>query len=260
MWKNINLEKVRSYLDAAPPAKTRLDGKNESKSFASGSGASEARIHAEATPSVTISRMCGAGGRTVASLLADFLQAHTLADRQWTVFDKNLIEKVLEDHHLSKRLAEYLPEGHKSFFAETIEKMRGLHPSTATMVKHISETIWNLAANGYVILVGRAANAITEKLDNVCHVRLVGSLENRIARVEKVYDLGRTEAREFIKSQDEGKRQYMKDYFNRDIEDPLLYHLTINTDDVSYESAARLIGEAVIAASNRPPPQKATAG
>jgi len=194
--------------------------------------------------------MCGAGGKTVASELANFLQSHTLAKRQWTIFDKELIEKVLEDHHLSRQIAEYFPEGHKSFFAETIEKMRGLHPPTPTMVKQSAETIWNLAASGHVILVGRAASAITEKLENVYHVRLVGSLQKRIARVEDVYELGRADARKFIKSQDAAKRHYMKRYFGRDIDDPLLYNMIINTDQISYEKAAWLIGHAVIIASH----------
>ena len=92
---------------------------------------------------------------------------------------------MLEDHQLSKRIAEFLPEDHKSLFAEMLEKMRGLHPPTTTVLKQTAETIWNLAESGHVILVGRAANVITGKLDNVFHVRLVGSLENRIARVEE---------------------------------------------------------------------------
>jgi len=38
----------------------------------------------------------------------------------------------------------------------------------------------------------------------------------------------------------------MKSYFNTDINDPLHYHLVINTSRVGYESAARMIGEAVL--------------
>ena len=38
----------------------------------------------------------------------------------------------------------------------------------------------------------------------------------------------------------------MARYFNREIDDPLLYHLVINTDLVPYEIAARMIGDAVL--------------
>jgi|ERR1017187_366828 cytidylate kinase len=248
MWKNINFQNCLSYIAGHVVAKGHV------KSHAAFNviihshdhAPPEDKIRPSARPSITISRMCGSGGRTVASELMEYLQSHTSADRRWTIFDKNLIEKVLEDHHLSKRLVEFLPEDRQSLFAEMVEKMRGLHPPTSTLVKQTVETVWNLAAGGYVILVGRAANVITERLDNVYHVRLVGSLENRIARVEEVYEMGRSDAREFIKAQDLAKRHYMKEYFGREIDDPMLYHMIINTDKMSYEKAARLIGDAVI--------------
>jgi len=246
MWKNINFGNCLSYISSFADSEAYVDRNDASKAAEDIYSASEGRIHPSARPSITISRMCGAGGRTVASELVEYLQPHTPAGRRWAIFDKNLIEKVLEDHHLSKRIAEFLPEDHKSRFAEMIEKMKGLHPPTATLVKQTAETIWNLAANGYVILVGRAANVITEKLDNVYHVRLVGSLASRIAQVEEVYELSRTDARDFVKSQDAAKRHYMKEYFGREIDDPMLYHIVINTDKISYRNAMRLIGDAVI--------------
>jgi cytidylate kinase len=38
----------------------------------------------------------------------------------------------------------------------------------------------------------------------------------------------------------------LKEYFNADINDPLLYHMIINTGPVNYDDAAKLIGEAVL--------------
>jgi cytidylate kinase len=189
--------------------------------------------------------MCGSGGRTVASKLVDYLKDYTPTDCHWTVFDRNLIEKVLEDHHLSKRIAQFLPENHKSALSDTLEELLDLHPPISTIVKQTAETIWNLAGMGYVILVGRGANVITQTLPNVFHVRLVGSLERRIERVEEVYELSRPDAREFIQRQETGKRRYLKEHFGKNIDDPLLYHLVINTDQISYEDTARLIANAV---------------
>ena len=184
--------------------------------------------------------ICGSGGRTVASKLAEWLQPHAPYGCHWTIFDQNLIKKVLEDHWESVRLAEFLPESSKSRVAEMIEKLRGKKLPAAKFVEQTVETIWQLAEGGHVILVGRGANVITAKLPNVFHVRLVGSLENRIARVEEVYDFDRHAALAYIKSQDDAKRLYLKEYFGRDIEDPELYHLIVNTDRISYGDAARV--------------------
>lgn len=226
MWKNINLEECLSHIDR----------QHDSRS----TGPPEKR------PSITISRMCGSGGRTVASKLAEYLEPHAPYGCHWTIFDRNLIKKVLEDHRQSVRLAEFLPESSKSLLADLMEKLRGKNPSTSKIVGQTVETIWQLAAGGHVILVGRAANVITAKLPNVFHVRLVGSLENRIERIEEVYDFDRRGALEYIRSQDEAKRLYLKEYFGQDIEDPQLYHLIVNTDRISYSDATKLIGDAVI--------------
>ena len=101
------------------------------------------------------------------------------------------------------------------------------------------------AEGGYVILVGRAANIITAGLKNVFHVRLVGSLERRIDRVEEVYEMDRKAATAYVKSQDNAKKLFLKEYFGRDIDDSKLYHLVVNTHRIPYEAAAQLIGDAV---------------
>ncbi|HVV72057.1 MAG TPA: hypothetical protein VHI52_11275, partial [Verrucomicrobiae bacterium] len=45
---------------------------------------------------------------------------------------------------------------------------------------------------------------------------------------------------------DLGRGRYLKKYFKESIDDPLLYHLVINTDLVSHEEAAEMIAEAVV--------------
>jgi cytidylate kinase len=226
MWKNIKLEDCLSHIH-----RQRDDHSADSS---------------EIRPAITISRMCGSGGRTVASKLAEYLEPHAPYGRHWTVFDRSLIKKVLEDHSESVRLAEFLTESRKPLLAEIMEKLRGRKSLSDTVAEQTVETIWQLAVGGHVILVGRGANVITAKLPNVFHVRLVGSLENRIERIEEVYDMDRHAALAFIKSQDEAKRSYLREYFGQDIENPQLYHLIVNTDRISYDHAAEFIADAVV--------------
>jgi cytidylate kinase len=54
------------------------------------------------------------------------------------------------------------------------------------------------------------------------------------------------EALAHIKKEDENRRQYLKSYFHADIDDPLLYHMIINTDLLTHEGAAYLIAESVV--------------
>jgi cytidylate kinase len=138
-----------------------------------------------------------------------------------------------------------MEEGHKSIARDTFEEWMGLHPSTWSIVQMTNATILRLAQLGNVILVGRGSTLITGRLKNVFHVLLVGSLEKRIQRVQEVYGLDRKNACSYVKKKDEGRRKYVKDNFNVDIDSPLLYHLTINTDMVSYHDAATLVGDEV---------------
>ncbi len=229
MWKNIGIEKCLSFINC----QLRPE---------SAGGPPRPAVR----PAVTISRMTGAGGRTVAAKLAEYLQVHAPGSCEWTVFDRNLMEKVLVDHHLPQRIAEYVPENHKSYLGDTLEELLGLHPSSWSLIQQTAETIWHLAHLGHVILVGRGATVITAKLPNVFHVRLVGSLEARLEQAQRVYHIDRAAALEMIKTEDRGRRRYLKEHFGKDVDDPLLYNLIVNTDRIPHNEAARLIGDAVV--------------
>jgi len=49
-----------------------------------------------------------------------------------------------------------------------------------------------------------------------------------------------------VQKEDRGRQRYLRKYFRADIDDPLIYHLVINTDRFSEDQAARLIAEAVL--------------
>lgn len=195
---------------------------------------------------VTISRQAGCGALVVAEKLAKLLQAHIAkGDPPWTVFDHNLMDKVLEDHHLPARLAQFLPEDRASQLQDIMDDLFGWRPTSGTVVQHTSETILHLAEMGHAILIGRGGNVITAKLPNVFHVRLVAPLEARIEHAHVFYKMSKKAAQEFILREDGGRRRYLSKYFNARIDDPLLYHLIINTGLVSFDDAAEIIAEAV---------------
>ena len=197
-------------------------------------------------PSVTISRQIGSGAMAVAGELAEYLQSRAPAPCKWMVFDKNLAEKVLEEHGLPKEIARFMPEDHVSAIHDAVEEMLGLHPPSRTLLQQTTETILHLANLGNVILVGRAANVITRQLKNVFHVRLIAPLEHRIQQVMTRNHLEYKAALDFINKQDRGRKRYLKNYFHTDIDDILQYDLVVNTARIPHREAAHLIGEAVL--------------
>ena len=241
MWENISTQKSKSFIE-------HHFGQKEKEKPAT-----------FIKPAITISRQEGAGGLTVASNLAEYLEKNTASREPWTVFSQHLVAKVLEEYKHDKRIGDFMKEDRKGFsLAGAFEEFVGLHPSTWTLVQQTNATILRLAQIGNVILVGRGANVITSELENVFHVHLVGSLEKRIEQAQKVFSLDRKAATNYIKKKDEARRRYLKDNFDKDINDPLLYHVVINTDLVRYDEAARLIGGEVIKRFKLDIPVKAT--
>ena len=198
----------------------------------------------EPGPAVTIASQTGAGAHEIARQLAGILEKTEYGGKAaWTVFDRQLVEKVLGEHHLPKNLAKYMPEDRRSFIQDVMDELLGLRPPSWVMVPRIAETILHLAEAGHVIMVGRGANFITARMPNVFHVRLVASLPKRTERVQKSNGLTREEAAKFIARTDRGRGRYAKTHFHGHVEDNLLYHLVINTDRILCPAAAQLIAD-----------------
>jgi cytidylate kinase len=193
---------------------------------------------------LTISRQSGCGAHVIAEKIAQQMQARTPPGLPaWTLFDRNLMEKVLEDHHLPTRLAQFLPEDRISEIDDIMDELFGVHPSAWKVVEQTAETVLHLAELGNVIILGRGANIITARLPHVLHVRIVASVERRIENMRRFEEISRKAAVERLRREDLGRARYLKKYFGRNVEDPALYHLMVNTDLVSFDEAAYIISE-----------------
>jgi cytidylate kinase len=195
---------------------------------------------------ITISREAGAGAVTVAQLLAERLQqSEKSADANpWAVFDANLAAQVLEDHKLPVRLERFLTEDARLPVEGVVEEVLGLHPPHWTLVQHTTDTVLRLAAMGNTILVGRGSSVIAARLRHVFHVRLVAPLADRIAHAAAYYHLSEQEAGKMVKSKDEGRRRYLRRYFDAEIDDATLYDLTLNTGRLGMARSAQIIADA----------------
>jgi hypothetical protein len=224
-----SFEKCRQYIE--------LHSKNSSKP----------NVKYNPGPCITISRAPGSCAELLNEYIISFFNKNKKPDQgEWAAFDKNLINKVIEDHNLPEKVSEYMKEDKYSNITSVVQEMLGLHPPRWTLIQKTTETVLQLARMGNVIIVGRAGNLITSKLQNAFHVRLVAPLEDRIDNCIKIYQLTREESIEFIKKEDAARKNYVYANFNQNIEDPLLYNITINTHLLSYSDIAHIIGEAVL--------------
>jgi cytidylate kinase len=208
---------------------------------------SDKRGKFEQGPCITFSRETGAGADVISHKLVEIFRNYKKASLpDWTIFEKNLIQKVLEDHNLPKTLTKMFDEKKHSSILSFASELLVDQPSIQSLVHKITETILRLAEIGNVIIIGRGGNIITAHLQNAFHVRLVSTIADRTKHIKEVYGYNTKQAEEFLKKDDQARRDYINTYFHKQIDDPLLYHLTINTHRFDYEQSAELIASSVI--------------
>lgn len=201
--------------------------------------------HTAVGPAITLSHQAGSMDHEIAQKVADLLQASEPKGAiPWTVFDRNLVEIMLEEHHLPHSLAAFIPEDRRSMVQDTIDELLGSRIPSWDVVPKIAETVLHLAHAGHAILVGRGANVITADLPNVLHVRLLASFDQRVAHLREAEHLSAAEATDRIHREDKASGRYIKTHFHVSIENDALYHLTVNTDRLAAGDAAGLIAEA----------------
>jgi hypothetical protein len=196
-------------------------------------------------PAITIAHQAGAGVKEIAAQAAQLLGPAPDHDGQrWAVYDRQIIEKALEDHRWPKALAEKITEEKRFFVDELMDELCGGGPPSWLFLPQMMETILHLAVNGHVILVGHGATAVTAQMTNVFHVRLTGSLPRRIERVRQARNLTPAAAAKAVKQEDRARSAYVKTHFHARLADELLYDLVLNTDRISDDDAAAVIAGA----------------
>src|SRR5258708_5394390 len=171
-------------------------------SFLSSQAAAQDKAYQPQQPSITISRETGAGAVTIAQMLVERLNAVSKPSgdtASWMIFDRNLAKQVLTDHELSQNLEKFVVEDARLPVEAIVEELLGLHPTQWTLVQHTTKTILRLAGLGRTILVGRGAEAITNRLPFVFHVRLVAPLEKRHSPARQYYNLTEEDSAKIVK-------------------------------------------------------------
>lgn len=198
-------------------------------------------------PIVTISREAGSRGNSIATALVSELEASDGIPkfRPWTLFNQDLLEHVIREHHLPERTAEYFPEDKPEEICALIGEILGLHPGVLTSARKLAETIRRIAEAGNAIVVGRGANLLTADMKHAVHVRLIGDVQTRARHFAKLHKLTLDAAMEEVSKRDRARKRYIKSNFEREIDDPRQYDLIINTDRFDNAAVARMVRAAL---------------
>jgi hypothetical protein len=199
-------------------------------------------------PAIAISSECGVEDLAIAGLAAKELDLVCPGHppHPWTVFSRNLVSKILEEHSLSNRIEEFMPEDVRFPLTESFEFLLGLHPPSGVLREYAKDTIRKLAKNGNAILIGRGAAIITAGLSHVLHVRLVAPFHLRVRNFGRAHSVAEGEAVRMVRANDTARRRYVRSYLHTDVTEALHYDLVLNTANSGVERVARIISASVI--------------
>ncbi len=103
------------------------------------------------------------------------------------------------------------------------------------------EVIRDIAEDGSVVIVSRGGSAILKDVPTVLRVGVVADRADRIRRIMAREKLTEEQAEEFVEHSDNAQADYFEKAFNSSPIDPFLYHVMINTSDITVERATEIV-------------------
>ena len=186
---------------------------------------------------ITLSREFGCKGTEVAERLARRLK--------FLFINKSYINEAMIRYGLTEEQLESLEESSLQPFNETRKKY----------IELMNEVILNLAKEKPIVLLGRGGQFLFKDHPYAFHVKLIGSIENRVKAVMAQYKLDKVSALKLISEQDRRRDLYINKIFGGDWHDPSLYSLIINMDYFDVSSAVKMIIRSIRLAERNTPEQ-----
>lgn len=197
---------------------------------------------------VTISRVLGSGGDDISAEVAQGLD--------YQLVDNALIVKVAERAGVSVERAEHYDERYqsrvfewlKNFIEPRVGKILidgGEHMDPHSYIEYCKTVILGLAETGNVVIVGRASQIILKDVENAFHVRIDAGLDFRVRRIMEKRGITEREALEMIRKSDAMKKNYFEHYIKADWNDPLNYHLILDSSRLGLELTTSVIIDTV---------------
>lgn len=202
-----------------------------------GEAARRALAHLAEGPWITISKQWGSGAEEVAAQLAEELH--------WQWFDKEIVAAIAHQTHSVEAILSRLDEQAIGAVNDYLTQMVVPNdPGQAAYLQEMVRVVWGLAKQGHAIIIGRGANFFLDPKFGL-RVRLVAPLDDRVRRVSVKEQLSREQARAVIQRHDAEQAAFIRQVFNREINDPLGFDMLLNMGGIDTTTAAEAIAAAL---------------
>jgi cytidylate kinase len=226
-------------------------------------------------PVITVSGEIGSGAREIGPLVAeyagiDYVDRLVLAEagRRVGVSVARLAEREQRVTPFREKLAKVLQTALERsavtggstdpFFQPSVEALLvQAYPETSReasserqgvdvqrFVGVIAQVMKELANDNHVVILGRAANMVLANWPGVFHACIMAPHEYRVQTMMRREGLPHTDAEKLLAAQEKARQAHYRRFYKVDANDPLQYHVTLNSERVGIETAARIIVKA----------------
>lgn len=190
---------------------------------------------------ISISREYGSGGHEIAVDLAKVLGLN--------LYDRNLLDEVVKSKNFKENnLAKYDEVPKRFGVSKTV---RGFSNSPQEIVAEMQFEYMRekVKSKESFVIVGRCSE---EKLKDIINedcefipIFIRANMQERIARIMKLYNLNSSQATEKIKRHDKNRKNYHNYFCNTKWGDARNYDLTINSAPLGVEKTVKIINDYV---------------
>lgn len=196
---------------------------------------------------ITIGRQFGSAGREIGYKVAD--------DLGIKLYDKEMLDRASKENGICQELFETHDEKPtNSFLYSLVMDTYSLGYSSGSYtdmpINHKVflaqfDAIKKIADEGPCILVGRCADYALEEYDNVLTLFIHASMDARIRRIARIYDLTDAKAKDMIIKTDKKRSSYYNYYSNKKWSSADSYHMCLDSSVLGIEGTAEAIKKLV---------------
>ena len=178
---------------------------------------------------ITISRQIASFGDEVAAELSRQLG--------YSFVNRKMLEDDLLKHGITAESLKKYDERKPGFWAS-------LARDRDEYFDYLREAVYERANAGNCVFIGRGGFAILKDVPGCYSVRLIASDQVRIARLMEEFSWNEKKAQALMMESDNNRQGFHKCFFNIDQDDASSYNLVLNTDQLTPQTAAKIIADA----------------
>jgi cytidylate kinase len=200
-----------------------------------------------ATRVVCISRETGAEGETVGRLVAEQLRLQYVDEEviaraaERGGIDADQVADMEQPKSRIRRVLELLTD------AGSAAGTPGAEPASVRAQREnsyralIRGVIDEIAAEGNAVIVAHAASMALAGTEGILRVLVTASPEERVARLVESGEADNAGAARLVRASDEARAEYIRRFYDIELEAPAHYDLVVNTDVLTPEHAAAIV-------------------